>query len=215
MPPDQVPTPAGVAARPRDARGYPVLAITPWRDGVPDFAVTSPARILVCAVERRCSICALPLGRGPVWRVVGADEATAIATHPAGFDDPVGTVEPPGHRLCMLYAAVVCPWLARPNARRRLDAEGIGLQIARGEPRGAVGEVGGAVVAFETYEFTVAERVEFHFRGLIEVRPHLLGEEHLAELEEAVASEEPSSEVSPAWLLADEVAAQERALRYV
>ena len=47
-----MPMPAGIAARPHDARGFPVLAITPWRDGSPDFAVTSPARILVCAVER-------------------------------------------------------------------------------------------------------------------------------------------------------------------
>ncbi|MGA8248762.1 MAG: hypothetical protein WB797_17780, partial [Nocardioides sp.] len=123
MQPDQVPMPPAVAARPRDERGFPVLAITPWRDGAPDFAVTSPARILVCAVERRCSICGLGLGKGPVWRVVSADEAVAMATHPVDFENLASTVEPPGHRLCMLYAAVVCPWLARPNARRRLEAE--------------------------------------------------------------------------------------------
>jgi hypothetical protein len=213
--PGQVPQPAGIAARPRDARGYPVLAISPWRDGVPDFAVTSPARILVCAVERRCSICGLPLGSGPVWRVVAADEAAAIAADPAGFENGAGTVEPPGHRLCMLYAAVVCPWLARPNARRSLDAEGVGLDVARGEARGAVDEIGGAVVAFETYEFVVGERVEFRYRGLLGVRPHLLGEEHLAELEAAVVREQPSDSVCPPWLLADEAAAQERAQRYL
>ena len=206
--------PAAMVARPRDARGYPVLAITPWRDGSPDLAVTSPARILVCAVERRCSVCGLTLGRGPVWRVVAADEAAAIAQDPTGFENAIATVEPPGHRLCMLYAAVVCPWLARPNARRRFDADVVASHLSRGDRRGAVGELGGAVVAFEQYEFTVGDRVEFRYRGLVEFLPHLLGEEHLAELRDGTAADDASYEPGPPWLLADEEAAQVRAQRY-
>jgi hypothetical protein len=210
--------PAGVSARPRDARGYPVLAISPWRDGEPVFAVTSPERILVCAVERRCSICGLGLGKGPVWRVVGADEAAAIAAASGehdGFENAARTVEPPGHQACMLYAAVVCPWLARPNARRRLDAQVIGLDVSRGDARGVVGEVGGAVVSFRTYEFTVGERVEFGYHGVVDFLPHLLGEEHLAALQDATAGEVAEAGTCPPWLLRDETAAQERAQRYL
>jgi hypothetical protein len=208
--------PAAIAARPRDARGYPVLAITPWRDGAPDFAVTDPARILVCAVERRCSICGLPLGKGPVWRVVAADEAVAIATDPVGFENAETTVEPPGHRSCMLYAAVVCPWLTRPNARRRLDAEVVGSPILRGEARGAVGEIGGAVVSFERYEFTAGERVEFRYRRVVEVSLYLLGEENLPALRVAIAeADDAPGETCPTWLLADEASAQARAQRYL
>lgn len=207
--------PAAIAARPRDERGYPVLAITPYRDGRPVFAVTGPARILVCAVERRCSICGLGLGRGPVWRVVAADEAVAIAAEPAGFDNTASTVEPPGHRLCMLYAAVVCPWLARPNARRRLDADVVGSRLVRGDSRGAVGEIGGAVVSFEEYEFTVGERVEFRYRRPLELLPHLVGDEHLAALRDGVAEESPPTETCPPWLTEDESAARERARRYL
>lgn len=215
MQPDEVPTPAAVGARPRDARGYPVLAITPWRDGAPDFAVTSPARILVCAVERRCSICGRSLGKAPVWRVVAADEAVAIASDPVAFENHATTVEPPGHRACMLYAAVVCPWLARPNARRRLDADVVGSPILRGAARGAIGEIGGAVVSFETYEFTVGERVELHYRQVVDFLPHLLGEEHLPALREAVAVEDAPGEACPAWLLDDEGAAEAQAQRYL
>jgi hypothetical protein len=216
MQPDQVPMPAALAARPRDVRGFPVLAITPWRDGVPEFAVTSPSRILVCAVERRCSICGFGLGKGAVWRVVAADEAVAMVSDPTAFENAAATVEPPGHRLCMTYAAVVCPWLARPNARRRLDAVASGLRVMRGDRRGAVGEIGGAVVSFETFEFTVGERVEFRYRGLVDFQPHLLGEEHLAALQEGTAADEPDSgETCPPWLMQDETAAQERAQRYL
>lgn len=191
-----------------------MLAITPWHDGVPAFAETSPARILVCAVERRCSICGLLLGKGPVWRVVGADEAVAIMTASDGFENAATTVEPPGHRSCMLYAAVVCPWLARPNARRRFDADVVGIAPARGDQRGAVGEVGGAVVAFAAYEFTVDARVEFSYRGLVEDLPHLLGEEQLPALREAVNRDRPADDPCPPWLLQDEPAAEERAQRY-
>jgi hypothetical protein len=208
MQPGQVPLPAAVAARPRDPRGFPVLAITPWRDGAPEFAVTSPSRILVCAVERRCSICGLALGKEPVWRVVAADEAVAILAQPLGLENVASTVEPPGHRLCMLYAAVVCPWLARPNARRSLDAPVLGGRLRRGEARGAAGEVGGAVVAFGTYEFTVGSRVEFRYRGV-------LGEEHLARLSDGTGHEAGPVEACPPWLLEDEAAAQARAERYL
>jgi hypothetical protein len=213
--PDQVPMPAPIAARPRDARGFPVLAITPWRDGVPEFAVTSPSRILVCAVERRCSICGLGLGKGPVWRVVAADEAIAIAADPGGFENVAVTVEPPGHRLCMLYAAVVCPWLARPNARRSLDAEVAGALISRGAARGSTGDLGGAVVSFETVEFTVDRRVQFRYRGVRELLPHLLGEEHLPLLLDGTAHETAPGEECPPWLLQDEASAEARAQRYL
>ncbi len=192
-----------------------MLAITPWRRGVPDFAVTSPARILVCAVERRCSICGLALGNAPVWRVVAADEAIAIAMDPTGFENVASTVEPPGHRLCMLYAAVVCPWLTRPNARRRLDADVVGTRLARGDARGATGEIGGAVVSFERYEFAVGARVEFRYRGPLDFRPHLLGEEHVPALREGVAGEPAPSESCPPWLMQDEDAASARAQRYL
>jgi hypothetical protein len=192
-----------------------VLAITPWRDGLPDFAVTSPARILVCAVERRCSICGLGLAKDRVWRVVAADEAVAMVADPAAYENDATTVEPPGHRLCMIYAAVVCPWLARPNARRRLDAPVSGGRVMRGEARGSVGEIGGAVVSFETFEFTVGNRVEFRYRGLVDFLPHLLGEEHLAMLGDGAADEVDLRETCPPWLMLDESAAELRAQRYL
>src|ERR1700760_1668470 len=102
---DAIPMPAAVAALPRDPRGYPVLAITPWRDGLPAFGFTGTERVLVCAVERRCAGGGRPLLPGEVWRGVGADEAVAILDALDGgtdFVNAASTVEPPGHRACML-----------------------------------------------------------------------------------------------------------------
>src|SRR5215470_13250955 len=109
--------PRAVAARPRDGRGYPVLAIIPWEDGQPRFAATGTARTYICAAERRCSVCGLTMAPGPVWRVVAGPEAEAIDDALAAgrqFLNRQATMEAPGHRLCMLYAAVICPYLSRP-----------------------------------------------------------------------------------------------------
>ncbi|MGH3416348.1 MAG: hypothetical protein ACRDSS_07765, partial [Actinocrinis sp.] len=112
---DGIPLPAALAARPRDERGYPSLAITPWEDGVPRFAATGTARTFICAAERRCSVCGTPMEPGPVWRVVAAPEADAIDAALAEgrtYVNRAPTQEAPGHRSCMLFASMVCPYLA-------------------------------------------------------------------------------------------------------
>jgi hypothetical protein len=209
--------PAAVALRPRDERGYPVPAITPWVDGQPRFAANGTARAFICAVERRCSICGTPMPPGPVWRVVSGAEAEAIAAMTAAgqpYVNRAATAEAPGHRACMLYAAVVCPYLARPTARRGQDATASGLAAVRGDRRDA----GGAVVAFDDLEYRLAGAgdtptgsgiVLFRFAGLRACLPHQLGEEHLDELRAAVGAE-PPAQVPPDYLMQDETAAQRR-----
>lgn len=204
-----LPMPAAVAARPRDERGYPVPAITPWLQGRPRFAATGTARTFLCAVERRCSICGVSMAPGPVWRVVSGSEAEAITVAlGAGRDyrNSAATVEAPGHRACMLYAAVVCPYLARPTARRGHGAAVAGLVAARGDRRG----LGGAVVSFAEVTHRYAEVVLFRFAGLGEFRRHQLGDEHAAELAAEVAAGRPDGPACPGYLLADEEAAERR-----
>jgi hypothetical protein len=206
--------PAAVAARPRDARGYPVPAITPWADGQPQFATTGVARTFLCAAERRCSICATEMPPGPVWRVVGGEEADAIEAavrEGRTFRNRAPTAEAPGHRACMLYAAIVCPWLGRPNARRGQAAVVPGLAVDRGAARGA----GGAVVGFETYEFEYSELVLFRFAGLTEFRRYEAGADQLPELAASVAAEVGPTPVAPDYLGADEAAAQRAFEAYV
>jgi hypothetical protein len=204
--------PAAVAARPRDERGYPVPAITPWEHGQPKFATTGTARTYICAIERRCSICATPIEPGPVWRVVAGPEADAIEdARSAGrsYRNQAATVEAPGHRDCMLYAAVTCPYLARPTARRGEAAQAEGLAVPRGTARG----LGGAVVSFAELEFRFTDVVLFRFAELGEVRPHEFGEEQLDALAEAVARERASGRPVPAapdYLMTDEARTNRR-----
>jgi len=183
---DEVPMPPTVGERPRDARGYPVPAITPWEDGEPRFALNDYGLARACALGRLCSVCGKLMPEGPVWRVVGQSEGDAIRdAQESGLEyrnlEP--TLEGPGHRACMLYASMVCPYLARPNARRGSSAadpqEELTAHVQRGVPRGE----SGAVAGFADYEYAVtSDRVLFRFFDLIEFLPHEAGQEHLTAL---------------------------------
>ncbi|WP_212833538.1 hypothetical protein [Catellatospora sp. TT07R-123] len=205
-----IPVPPAVAARPRDERGYPVPAITPWDGGQPRFATTGIARTYICAVERRCSICGLAMAPGPVWRVVAGPEADAIAAalaEPDGYANAAATAEAPGHRTCMLYAAVACPYLAHPTARRGHDAVTPTLAASRGDRSTG----GGAVAGFADYAFRVQNgMVLFRFTGPAGLRPHTVGAEQLDELRAAIAAEPGPAEPAPAYLGTDEAAADLR-----
>lgn len=187
---DSVPMPASVEARPRDSRGYPVPAITPWEGDAPQFALTDYGRSAECARNRRCSVCGTLMPRGPVWRVVGAAESAAIRDALAAgrpYRNLAPTLEGPGHRACMLYASMVCPYLARPNARRGTSAEtpdDMTAHVVRGAVRGKLG----AVVGFADYEFAVTRsQVLFRFLDVVEFLPHDTADEHLAALRAELA----------------------------
>ena len=212
-----LPTPRAIAALPRDLRGYPIPAITPRDAGVsPKFAITGTARTLVCAAERRCSICGTPMAPGPVWRVIGAAETAALAEAAANgrtATNQTPSPEPPGHRTCMLFAAAVCPFLARPNARRRLDVEVFGRAVARGTARGVLDDVGGAVAGFSEHRFRYVpgEQVGFLFSGLMELRTYTLGAEQLDEVAAVIGGDVEAPSPCPPYLLDDEKAAEAQA----
>ena len=218
MTPRETPVPPAIAALPHDPRGYPIPAITPRdAEGHPTFAITGAARTLICAIERRCSICGTPMAPGPVYRVIAAAETEALtAAHKTGQTaaNKAPSPEPPGHRACMLFAAFTCPFLARPNARRGQDADVMGSALTRGTARGSSTEsgteIGGAVAGFADYEFRYtpgSNQVAFVFTGLTELRTHQLGADQIPELISALTDAEPPVGTCPPYLLDDEEAA--------
>ena len=187
---ESVPMPPAVEARPRDTRGYPVPAITPWEGEEPQFALTDYDRSARCARKRLCSVCDTFMPKGPVWRVVGAAESGAIGEALAAgrpYRNLAPTLEGPGHRACMLYASMVCPYLARPNARRGLTAaqpDEMTAHVVRGAVRGSMG----AVVGFREYEYAVtSSQVLFRFLDVVEFLPHDTADAHLEELRAELA----------------------------
>lgn len=110
--------PAAVAARPRDERGYPVPAVTPWPDGKPEFARQGVPRLVICLDERRCVVCGTKMPPGPVYRFAdgeATDVIDALLKRGKFYRNAAPAMEFAGHRSCMIYAAMVCPYLASPG----------------------------------------------------------------------------------------------------
>ena len=203
--------PASVAARPRDDRGYPVPAITPWTSGAPEFAQLSSFRILICLAERRCTVCGTKMPRGPVYRVVDDEMADFIALaleHGKQLISATPAREGPGHRSCMLYSAIVCPYLASPGARRKFEMITALETLPKGELRGA----SAAVAGYDGYTWKVGERsLEISFGQPVELLRYAEGADLADELRAAIAREQGPVLSCPAYLLDDEVRAKDAA----
>lgn len=117
--------PERIAALPVDQqRGVPVPWFVAWIDGKPDFRVIAPGKVVDAIKFELCWICGKQRGRIGSF-VIGPMCAVNRTSS-----------EPPCHRDCAIYAAMVCPFLAKPHMRRReaglpedaKDAAGVGLK---------------------------------------------------------------------------------------
>lgn len=104
--------PPRIARLPQDARGYPI----PWNvlrgvDDTPIFTVNDERRALRALYESLCPICGERLGR---WRWFTGGPRSA-------FDPNGWYADLPGHRECIEFALVTCPYLAMPKYLHRVD----------------------------------------------------------------------------------------------
>ena len=114
--------PPRMAALPRDKRGFPVPAFVRWFNGAPNFAVVDIHHVERCFQQNRCWICGDKMGAYKCF-VVG----------PMCCVNRV-SAEPPSHRDCAIFAALNCPFLSRPMAKRGEVPEGAksaGIMIDR------------------------------------------------------------------------------------
>lgn len=120
-----VPVPPRIAKLPVDHRGYPVPYFVTWVNGVPDFRVITPQKIVQAVKHQHCWICGEKLGTYKAF-VIGP---MCAINRVSG--------EPPSHKECALFAAKVCPFLTRPKMKRNErdlpcgHNEGPGLMIKR------------------------------------------------------------------------------------
>lgn len=99
--------PARIAALPIDERGYPVPWFVAWIDGAPDFRIIGPGKLSAAHSRKLCWICGQPLGRNFAF----------VAGPMCGVNRV--SAEPPNHADCATFAAIACPFLVRPMAKRR------------------------------------------------------------------------------------------------
>lgn len=104
--PELPPMPPRIAELPL-ARGYPVPWFVAWIDGEPDFRVIGPGKVRDAARFRWCWICGKPLGSRFAY-LVGPMCAVNRTS-----------AEPPSHRDCAVFSAIACPFMTKPQMRRR------------------------------------------------------------------------------------------------
>lgn len=98
---------------PRADRGWVVPAESSWRDGMPMLSTFDKARTLAIALKSSCSQCGLPFRTDDLyWRIFSQRDAAY-----ARLSGNSLTLSAPGHEVCMLYAALACPFWARGKAR--------------------------------------------------------------------------------------------------
>jgi hypothetical protein len=138
---DVIMLPPRIRSLPISPQGWPVPWFVTWfngdrpcedGEGVPDFRVVDPSKITTAVGKNRCWVC-------------GQTKSAAFHAFVIGPMCSINRIisEPSSHRDCAIYAARVCPFLAKPNMVRNekgmygedgkllrglTDAAGIGLK---------------------------------------------------------------------------------------
>lgn len=113
--------PPQIEALPRSRQGFPVPWFVAFIDGEPDFRIIRPDGVGLATRHGLCWLCGHELGM----------TATYVAGPMCGVNRT--SAEPPSHNTCADYAAVACPFLTRPHAKRRPPAEEIGAAKPPGQ----------------------------------------------------------------------------------
>lgn len=107
----ELPLPRAMARLPIH-RGYPVPWFVPIIKGEPEFRAMDAAKFIRATKEKLCWVC------GDSFRAFGFTAFYAFAIGPMCAINRISS-EPPSHRECASWSARNCPFLSRPQARRR------------------------------------------------------------------------------------------------
>jgi hypothetical protein len=102
------PMPKAIAALPLDPRGYPIPWFVAMVNGVADFRVINPQKVVDAVRNKRCWVCGGAMWTGKGTFVIGP---MCAVNHVSA--------EPPSHYECAEWSARACPFLSRPHMTRR------------------------------------------------------------------------------------------------
>lgn len=132
-----IPEPPGVENLPHDKRGIPIPIHVGRPPGQPvNITAFDQRRLILITATRRCTVCG--------WKIRGDELCWYPSWPPAiqqversGWTIWDQATEGVGHKECMIYSAVACPWLsAAPGYKRRTPQRHAGVVVgAKGTER--------------------------------------------------------------------------------
>jgi len=163
-----------------------------------------------CLVRRRCVVCGTEVAPGPIYRPADGEEAEFIAValrFGKLYCNAPPAREGAGHLSCMIYSAIVCPYLASPGARRKFEVQLGPEAVPRGDPRGAFA----AVVGYDDSWDISDQGLDIFYGQPVELLSYASGTDLLAELHAEIAREREPAQACPAYLLDDDAKAERAA----
>ena len=108
-------TPPAIKLLPIDNKfNLPIMSVVPRSNGIGNFRFISDPRKIALAAYELCSICGQPLsGEFSTILAVDNDKHQGHTGHLPILE----TTEAPAHSECLVYASIVCPFLASGNSR--------------------------------------------------------------------------------------------------
>lgn len=100
--------PEAIRRLPADERGYPVPWFVKWLKGKPEFRCADTEKMVRAVKERLCWVCGQRLTQPLFAFVIGP---MCALNRISG--------EPPCHIECAVFSAIACPFLTKPQMRRR------------------------------------------------------------------------------------------------
>lgn len=190
--------PPWIVGLPRDGRGFHVPAEAPWAEGQPRLSLMGTDQKVALAFTRSCAVCGFQIAPGnPVYRAFSQADAAAVRVYQRDFAQDLGG---PAHRSCMLYSALVCPYLKEPTARL-----GKASLVSPGQPRGKLAAVMGfedaLLMIFAAPHLFLADDApppQFGYQRLVEDLPYRDSDQLREVYEDAVKEDNAQIDVNVA-----------------
>lgn len=187
---DTITPPPWIADLPVDHRGFPVPAEAGWtEEGEPRIALVATDRKVALALQRACAVCGHHIPKGQLlYRAFAQSDAAQIRGYERKLSQDLAG---PLHKSCVLYSAIVCPYL-----RERTSRLGKESMISPGARRGTLAAVMGfrdmSLLVFAGRHEFLSEDAPVPHIGYIELADDIKyrdGTELITQYHEAVAAD--------------------------
>jgi hypothetical protein len=112
---EKIPMPESIKLLSLDPNfNLPIISVVSRSKGIADFKSIDNLRKIALSAYELCSICGQPLNRNFATILATQEQNKTESIH---YPNKIESPEAPAHPECLVYASIVCTFLANPNSR--------------------------------------------------------------------------------------------------